>query len=99
MLIVPTSDKLVVEAKVSPNDIDQLQFDQEVRLRFSAFNRRTKPEINGTVTRIAADITVDQLTAQSYYTVDIVIRGQEVARLGELKLVPGMLVGSLHQDK
>ena len=92
MLIVPTSDKLVVEAKVSPNDIDQLQIDQEAGLRFSAFNQRTTPEINGTVTRVAADITVDQRTGQSYYTVDIVIRGQEVARLGELKLVPGMPV-------
>jgi len=92
MLIVPTSDKLIVEAKVSPNDIDQLQIDQEACLRFSAFNQRTTPEINGTVSRIAADITVEQRTGQSYYTVDIVILGQEVARLGELKLVPGMPV-------
>jgi HlyD family secretion protein len=92
MLIVPTAEELIVEAKVSPNDIDQLQGDQQAGLRLSAFNQRTTPEINGTVNRIAADITVDQRTGQSYYTVDIVIAGQEVARLGELKLVPGMPV-------
>jgi HlyD family secretion protein len=92
MLIVPTSDKLIVEAKVSPTDIDQLQIDQAAGLRFSAFNQRTTPEINGTISRVAADVTVEPRTGQSYYTVDIVILGQEVARLGEVKLVPGMPV-------
>ena len=90
--ILMLTGALFVEAKVSPNDIDQLQIDQEAGLRFSAFNQRMTPEINGTVSRVAADITVDQRTGQSYYTVDIVIGGQEVARLGELKLVPGMPV-------
>ena len=40
-------------------------------LRFSAFNQRTTPEINGTVTRISADTTTDQRTGQSYYTTRI----------------------------
>ena len=66
MQIVPESDKLQVEAKVNPHDIDQVQVGQAAVLRFSAFNQRTTPEINGTVTRVSADTTTDQRTGQSY---------------------------------
>ena len=68
MLIVPEADNLQVEAKVDPKDIDQLSLGQNAVLRFSAFNQRTTPEINGTVSRISADTTSDQRTGQSYYT-------------------------------
>ena len=49
MLIVPESDTLSVEVKVEPKDIDLVAFGQPVVLRFSAFNQRTTPELNGTV--------------------------------------------------
>ena len=65
MLIVPDGDHLVVEAKIAPQDIDQLQLDQEATLRFSAFNQRTTPEIIGTVSRISADTTTDQRTGRA----------------------------------
>ena len=57
MLIVPDNDVLSVQAKVSPNDIDELSPDQPVLLRFSAFNMRTTPELNGTISWISADQT------------------------------------------
>ena len=66
-------------------------------LRFSAFNQRTTPEINGTVTRISADATTDQRTGQTYYTVRIAMTNDEIARLGEVKLVPGMPVEAFVQ--
>ena len=68
MLIVPEADALAIEAKVSPQDIDQLQVGQPAGLRFSAFNQRTTPEINGTISRISADVSVDQRSGQSFYT-------------------------------
>jgi HlyD family secretion protein len=92
MLVVPTTGTLVVEAKVAPADIDQLQLNQSAGLRFSAFNQQTTPEINGTVSRIAADVSEDERSGYSYYTVDIAIAPEQVARLGEVKLVPGMPV-------
>jgi HlyD family secretion protein len=97
MLIVPESDNLLVEVKVDPKDIDQVQFDQPVVLRFSSFNARTTPEINGKVVRIAADTTVDQRTGQSYYLVRISMTAEEVARLGDVKLTPGMPVEAFVQ--
>ena len=65
MLIVPESDNLQVEVKVDPKDIDQVQFGQPVVLRFSAFNARTTPEINGKVMRIAADTTPTSAPARA----------------------------------
>ena len=97
MLIVPESDNLQVEAKINPRDIDQIQVGQPAMLRFSAFNLRTTPEINGTITRIAADATADQRTGQTYYNTRIAMTKGEIARLGEVKIIPGMPVEAFVQ--
>jgi HlyD family secretion protein len=97
MLIVPESDNLIVEVKVDPKDIDQVQIDQPVLLRFSSFNARTTPEINGKVVRIAADTSTDQRTGASYYLVRISMSEEEVRRLGDVKLTPGMPVEAFIQ--
>ena len=92
MLVVPDSDRLTIEAKVNPQDVDKVQLGQSATLRFSAFNFRTTPEIFGSVSQVSADITTDQRTSQSYYTIRIAMPADEVARLGKVKLVPGMPV-------
>ncbi|HEX5509912.1 MAG TPA: HlyD family type I secretion periplasmic adaptor subunit [Pseudolabrys sp.] len=97
MLIVPESDKLQVEAKVNPRDIDQVQVGQGAFLRFSAFNIRTTPEINGIVNRVSADTTTDQRTGQSYYTIRISMTKEEITRLRDVKLIPGMPVEAFVQ--
>jgi HlyD family secretion protein len=97
MLIVPESDQLMVDVKVDPKDIDDVQFGQSVLLRFSSFNMRTTPEINGTVSRIAADTTTDQRTGQTYYLVRISMAKDEIDRLGDVRLTPGMPVEAFIQ--
>ena len=97
MLIVPEADTLLIEAKVEPKDIDQVQYGQPVVLRFSAFNTRTTPELNGTVVRTGADTTTDQRTGQSYYLVRIAMTAGELSRLGDVKLTPGMPVEAFIQ--
>jgi len=92
MLIVPAADKLIVEAKVQPQDIDQLSIGQPATMRFSAFNSRTTPELNGSVAVVSGDVTQDQRTGASYYTIRIAVAPAELARLDGLKLVPGMPV-------
>ena len=86
-----------VEAKVNPQDIDKLQIGQKTLLRLSAFNQRTTPELNGVVTRVSPDVTTDQRTGQSYYTIRVSMPPEEVARLGEVKLIPGMPVEAFVQ--
>jgi membrane fusion protein, type I secretion system len=97
MMIVPQADALSVEAKVNPQDIDKLQIGQKTLLRLSAFNQRTTPELNGLVSRVSADVTTDQRTGQSYYTIRVSIPPDEVARLGEAKIIPGMPVEAFVQ--
>lgn len=97
MMVVPNADNLTVEAKVNPQDIDQLRVGQKALLRFTTFNQRTTPEIYGAVTRVSADITTDQRSGASYYTVRIGMSAEEIARLGEVRLVPGMPVEAFIQ--
>jgi HlyD family secretion protein len=94
MLIVPEADALTVEAKVQPQDIDHVRLGQATVLRFPAFNQRTTPEVNGEVTRVSADVTVDPKTGASFYTARISLPDSELARLGTLRLIPGMPVES-----
>jgi len=97
MMIVPQADALSVEAKVNPQDIDKLQIGQKTMLRLSAFNQRTTPELNGVVTRVSADVTTDQRTGQSYYTIRVSMPPEEIKRLGDVKVIPGMPVEAFVQ--
>ncbi len=97
MMVVPEADSLTVEAKVNPQDIDQAREGQSSLLRFSAFNQQTTPEIYGKVTRISADATTDQRTGMTYYTVRISMPAEEVVKLGDVRIVPGMPVEAFIQ--
>jgi len=63
-----------------------------VTLRFSGLDQRTTPVISGTLTQISPDTTVDPKTEQRYYTVRVSLEPNEIARLGSVKIVPGMPV-------
>jgi HlyD family secretion protein len=92
MSLVPVSDVLAVEARVRPQDIDQIHIGQQADLRFVAFNQRTTPEIQGEVSRISADVVLDTRTGASYYVLRIALHEDQLARLEGLKLIPGMPV-------
>lgn len=92
MLVVPESERLIVEVRVNPQDIDQVKIGQRALLRFAAFNQRTTPEVYGSVSQISADIVLEQRTGASFYVVRITLEEKEVSRLGAVKLVAGMPV-------
>ncbi|QBZ91386.1 HlyD family type I secretion periplasmic adaptor subunit [Pseudomonas viciae] len=97
MQIVPADDELLVEAKISAQDIDQLTVGQSATLRLSAFNRSTTPELTGTVVRLSADLIQDERTGIGFYRAGIKIPQSELAKLQGLALVPGMPVESMIQ--
>ena len=97
MQIVPADDELLVEAKISAQDIDQLTVGQSAILRLSAFNRSTTPELTGTVVRLSADLIQDERTGIGFYRAGIKIPQSELAKLQGLALVPGMPVESMIQ--
>jgi HlyD family secretion protein len=97
MLIVPDHDRLLVEARIPPSEIDQVRLGAKATLRFTSFNQRTTPTIDGEVIRVSADISQDAKSGLSYYTVRIGFTETELRRLGEVKLVSGMPVEAFIQ--
>jgi HlyD family type I secretion membrane fusion protein len=84
--IVPGGDRLVVEAQISPHDIDRVHDGQPVRLRFTSFASRQTPVVDGHLTVVSADRFTDQATHQGYYTARVEVAPDQVSRLpGTLK--------------
>lgn len=90
--IVPENATLRVEAKLTPNDIDQVTIGQTARLRFSAFNRNTTPEVPGRVSQVSPATTRDTVTGENYFLADIEITAGDLKMIGNRKLLPGMPV-------
>jgi HlyD family secretion protein len=97
MLIVPAHDPLVVEVRIAPHEIDRLSVGQPVLLRFTAFNQRTTPQLNGEVSHVAADVTADQKSGATFYVTRIAVSEPEIARLSDVKLIAGMPVEAFIQ--
>lgn len=90
MLIVPEGDKLVIEARIAPQDIDHVRVGLPAFIRFTAFNQRTTPEFKAVVQRVAADLTREPQQNLAYYVARLVLSDSELTRMGSLRLVPGM---------
>ena len=88
--IVPEDDELVVEAHVMPRDIDRVGIGQAALVRFTAFDLRTTPELEGLVIDVSADLIADPRSGASYYLVRTRIPEQSRGLLGDLRLLPGM---------
>jgi HlyD family secretion protein len=92
LFIIPQEEALTITAKIDAYHIDEVFAGRPVILRFSAFNARTTPEINAEVAQVSADVTTDERTGIQYYTTEIRIAKDELARLGDQPLLPGMPV-------
>ena len=92
MMVVPVTEALTVEARISPIEIDQVAVGMRATLRFSAFNQRTTPEVTGTVVHVAADLSKEQATGTTYYLVRIRMGDDVKVKLAGLRVVPGMPV-------
>jgi HlyD family type I secretion membrane fusion protein len=92
MDIVPREDQLVVDAQVTPSDIDQVYRNQEAFIRFPGLDHRTTPRLLAKVKRIAADETIDPGTGEHFYNIRLKIPKEELAKLNGQALVPGMPV-------
>ena len=90
MEVVPDSDELQIEARLQPQDIDQVRLGQKAFTRFSAFNQRVTPELLGQVSYVSPDISRDQQTNASYFTVRVTLPDEERRKLAGLQLVSGM---------
>ncbi len=88
MDIVPRDDRLVVNARVNPQDIDVVQSGMTAQVRFTAFNQRHRAPVEGTVTSVSADSLTDEATGEVYYLARIELT-DDPAEGGDV-LRPGM---------
>ena len=89
MEVVPDIDKLVVEARVSPMDIDRVRVGLEAEVRFGVF--KDVYTITGKVVKLSADILFDESTGEQYYGAEVVLLESDLSLLSEgMELVPGM---------
>jgi len=88
--LVPHDDRLVIDARVAPTDIEQLHVGQSATVSLNAFDMRQTPQLNGRVLRVSPDLSEDERTGASYYTVRISLSDAEIERLDGKQLVPGM---------
>lgn len=87
--IVPSASDLVVEAQVSPIDIDRVSPGKTADIRFSAFGSAT-PVIEGVVNHVSGDRLINEQTGMPYYLARVSLTEKGTKTLGSLKLQPGM---------
>lgn len=92
MELLPLTSGLIVEARVTPRDIDNIAIGQQAQLMLSALNARTTPQVEGQVIYISADRLVDQNTGQPYYTARLRITDALPPAVTREQIYPGMPV-------
>ena len=89
MELVPQDDKLVVEARVEPSDVDVVHSGLPAQVKLTSFNQRYAPALDGRVKWVSADRLTDERTGQPYYTARVELEEGQEAKLEEA-LHPGM---------
>jgi HlyD family secretion protein len=92
MYVVPKDTPLVVRTRIEPVHIDQVHLGQAATLRFSAFDMRTTPEVQGHVTAVSADAIEDPQHGIRYYRADIILDEGMGEKLAGKTILPGMPV-------
>lgn len=92
MDIVPQNEDLEVEVSIEPQFIDELFINQPAGVRFSSFNQRTTPELTGTIKSISPITTTNEEQGLTYYSAKVNVPDNELHKLGDVKLIPGMPV-------
>jgi HlyD family type I secretion membrane fusion protein len=90
MDIVPLNDKLIIEAKVKPNDIDAVREGMEARIRLTAYRARKVPTIIGKLIYLSADRFTDEASGLGYFLARIEVNPGEIEQIDHVELYPGM---------
>lgn len=88
MEIVPDTNRLVVEARISPMDIDRVRVGLSAEVRFAVF--KDAYSISGVLTNLSADRIIDESTQIPFYLADITLDKEDYYLLDEMNLIPGM---------
>lgn len=90
--IVPTSETLLIEARVSPRDVAFIRPDQEALIKVTAYDFSIFGGIEGKVSNITADSLVDEKTGEPFYQVRVATDKSTLERDGKAySIIPGMI--------
>jgi HlyD family secretion protein len=89
MDLVPRQDRLIVTARIKPEDIDVVHPGLNADVHLLPYNQRRAPRLNGTVTHVSADRLVDKRTEQPYYATKIRVQDTRMAA-NDIRIIPGM---------
>ncbi len=92
LAIVPQEDELVIDAQISPTDIDQIFTSQRAIIRMPGLHRGSTPELNANVMKISPDLLQDSITGNSYYNARLILPEEEIRKLSDVNILPGMPV-------
>jgi HlyD family type I secretion membrane fusion protein len=90
MEIVPEEKRLIVEARIRPEDVNYVRAGSPADVRLTAYPTRTTPLVHGAVAYVSGDRMVEQQTGAAYYVVHVDVTEQALANAGNLKLQAGM---------
>lgn len=92
MELLPTTDELIIEAKIKPEDIDSIRVGQDANMMFTALNARTTPKVPGKVFYISADRLITHGTGLPYFTVRLKMADTLPPQVKPEQIYPGMPV-------
>lgn len=95
--IVPSNAGFQYELRLDPRSIDQVFVGQETKVKFPAFSSRSTPDIFGKISVVSPTSVTDTATGQVFYRLELEVPPAEMAKLGDLELVPGMPVEAFMQ--
>lgn len=91
MNIVPQHEELIIEAKIKPQDIDNVAFGMKSKIQLTAYKGKKVPKINGEVINVSPDILTNEQTRESYFLARVSISKKDIEKLkSKVELYPGM---------
>jgi epimerase transport system membrane fusion protein len=88
--IVPTDSRLMIEARIRPEELNHVQLDQTARIKFTAFKYRNTSMVTGKVTYVSADRLMDRATNLPYFSVTILADPDSLRSVGDFNVQAGM---------
>lgn len=85
MEIVPQNRALVIEAKASPTDADDLRIGMETQVRFSAIQERNLPVLHGTISKVSADSFEDERSGMRHFMIEVIVPPKELDKIRQVR--------------
>ena len=91
MTIVPIEEDLIIDARLSPTDIDNVSRGMKAKVQLSSYQARHMVPLEGEVVNVGADAQIDEDTRERYYALRVRVDEDDLSsRSDEVELQPGM---------